>query len=489
MYEQEKIKLKKLKKIISLNINPYPNKNYKINYNIKKILKNKKKLIINNKNLLIYGRIFNIRNMTKSSFIDIKDYNDKKIQLFYNIKNINNKYLSNEYYINLFKKYLDIGDIIWIKGKLFITKLKEYTILINKIILLSKCIYPLPNFKSKNKKNYYKFNNKEKRYRMRYIDLIINKNVKNNFKLRTIIINYIRQFLIKKKFFEVDTPILQNIPGGAKAKPFITYHNKFKKKLYLRISNELYLKKIIVGGFKKIYEFSRNFRNESIDKNHNPEFTILEIYIINKNYIWMMKFIEKLLKYIFYKTFKKYKLKINDNLIINFKKKIKKEKLFNIINKCTNLNINENTKLKNLLIKCKKLNLNIKEKNKDKIIDYLFKKYCKKKIINPIFIIDYPKFMSPLAKCKKNNNKLTERFELYINGQEIANAYTELNDPIEQLKRLKKQNKKYIDKDFIKALKIGMPPTVGIGIGIDRLISLLTNNYNIQEIIFFPQMK
>ncbi|WGH26143.1 MAG: lysine--tRNA ligase [Candidatus Shikimatogenerans bostrichidophilus] len=490
MYEQEKIRKKKLIKIKLLGINPYPSKIYKTNYNIKKILINKKKIIKNNINLSINGRILSIRNMSKSSFIDIKDYTDNKIQLFYNIKNINKKLINKEYYILLFKKYLDIGDIIWINGKLFLTKVKEYTILINKIKLLSKCIYPIPNIKIKKNKIYKKFKNKEKRYRMRYIDLLLNKKVKKNFLIRSLIIKYLRNFLNKLNLIEVDTPILQNIPGGANAKPFITYHNKFKKYLYLRISNELYLKRLIVGGFKGVYEFSRNFRNESIDKNHNPEFTILEFYISYKNYIWMMKLIEKLLKYICKKTFNKYKIKINNN-IIDFSKKIKKIKLFNIIKKYTNLNINENTSLKELIKKSKKLKINIKENEntKEKIIDNIFNKYCKKKIKKPLFIIDYPKYMSPLAKSKIKNKKLTERFELYINGKEIANAYTELNDPYDQFKRFKKQNKKFIDKDFIKSLKIGMPPTVGIGIGIDRLIALFTNNNNIQEIILFPQMK
>ncbi|WGH26676.1 MAG: lysine--tRNA ligase [Candidatus Shikimatogenerans bostrichidophilus] len=488
MYEQEKIRIKKLKRIKLLGINPYPNLKLKLNYNINLILKNKKKIIKNKKKILIAGRIFSIRNMGKSTFSDIKDYSDKKIQLFYKINNLNKKYINNEYYINLFKKYLDIGDIIFIKGKLFITKVKEYTILVNKIILLSKCIYPIPNIKIKKKKIYDKFKNQEKRYRMRYIDLIVNKNVKKNFIIRSLIINYIRKFLNKFNLLEVDTPILQNIPGGANAKPFITYHNKFKKSFYLRISNELFLKKLIVGGFKGVYEFSRNFRNESIDRKHNPEFTILEFYISYKNYKWMMNFMCKLLKYICIKTFNKYKLNIN-NKIIDFSKKIKKIKLFDCINNEINFNINENTRLKELIIICKKLKIDIPIKKKDKIIDNIFNKYCKKKIKNPIFITDFPTYMSPLAKSKNKNNKLTERFELYINSKEIANSYTELNNPIEQLKRFKKQNKNKIDKDFIKSLKIGLPPTVGIGIGIDRLIALLTNNDNIQEVILFPQMK
>lgn len=485
MFEQEYIREKKIKEIKLLGIDPYPSKTIKINYSIKKILKNKKKIIKNNKILYLSGRIFNIRNMGRSTFVDIKDYSEKKIQLYYNLNKLNKKYRYNKFYIFLFKKYLDIGDIIWIKGNLFITKVKEYTILIKKIILLSKCLYPIPNVKKKDKKIYYKFKDQEKRYRMRYLDLIVNEKSKKNFIIRSLIINYIRKFLNKFNYIEVDTPILQNIPGGAYAKPFITYHNKFKKKLYLRISNELYLKKLIVGGFKGVYEFSKNFRNESIDKIHNPEFTILECYVPYKNYVWMMNFLQKLLIYICKKTFNKTKIKIN-NINIDFKKKIKRIKLFNLINKYSKLNINKNTSINTLRKICKKLNINVDKK--EKIIDNIFNIYCKNKIKNPVFIIDYPIYMSPLAKSKSNNYKITERFELYINSIEIANAYTELNDPIEQYKRLKKQNKK-IDKDFIKSLKIGMPPTVGIGIGIDRLIALLTNNLNIQEVILFPQMK
>ncbi|WGH25788.1 MAG: lysine--tRNA ligase [Candidatus Shikimatogenerans bostrichidophilus] len=488
MSEQEKIRIQKLKKIKLLGINPYPSKKYKINYNIKKLLYDKIKIIKKKKKIYISGRIFNIRNMSKSSFIDIKDYSNNKIQLYYNINYIEKIYKNNKYYIFLFKKYLDIGDIIWISGNLFITKLKEYTILIKKIILLSKCIYPIPNVKIKNKKIYYEFKNKEKRYRMRYIDLIVNDKIKKIFLIRSIIINNIRKFLNSYKYTEVDTPILQNIPGGANAKPFITYHNKFKKKLYLRISNELYLKRLIVGGFKGVYEFSRNFRNESIDKNHNPEFTILEFYVSYKNHIWMMNFFQKLLIYICKKTFNKCKIKIN-NKTIDFTKKIKKIKLFDYINEKTKLNINENTSLKKLINICKKFKIDINIKKKEKIIDNIFNNFCKKNIFYPVFITDYPIYMSPLAKKNIKYKKLTERFELYINGIEIANAYSELNDPIEQLKRFKKQNKNKIDKDFIKSLKIGMPPTVGIGIGIDRLIALLTNNDNIQEVILFPQMK
>ncbi|MDH3004900.1 MAG: lysine--tRNA ligase [Candidatus Shikimatogenerans sp. JK-2022] len=488
MLNQEKIRKEKLKNIKLLGIDPYPNLNLKLNYNIKKILNNKKKILNKKKKIYISGRIFNIRIMGKSTFLDIKDFTDKKIQLYYNIKNIDLKYRKKKYYIFLFKKYLDIGDIIWIKGFLFLTKVKEFTILIKKIILLSKCIYPLPNEKIKNNKKYYEFQNLEKRYRMRYLDLILNYKNKKKFILKALIINYIRKFLNKFNYIEVDTPILQNIPGGATAKPFKTFHNKFKKKFYLRISNELYLKKLIVGGFKGVFEFSKNFRNESIDKNHNPEFTILEFYVTYKNYIWMMKFLHKMLIYICKKTFKKTKIKI-ENFFINFKKKIKKIKLFDFIKKKTKFNINEKTTLKKLIKISKKLKIKIKKKKKDKIIDNIFNKFCKNKIKYPIFITDYPVYMSPLAKRKKKNKNLTERFELYINKMEIANAYTELNNPIEQLKRFKKQKKNKIDKDFIKSLKIGMPPTVGIGIGIERLISLLTNSINIQEIIFFPQMK
>ncbi|WGH24867.1 MAG: lysine--tRNA ligase [Candidatus Shikimatogenerans bostrichidophilus] len=484
MLEQELIKIKKLKEIELLGINPYPNKKYKINTNIRKILINKKKIINNQKKIYITGRIYNIRNMGYSTFLDIKDYSDNKIQLYYNINNLDKKYINNKYYINLFKKYLDIGDIIWIYGNLFITKVKEYTILIKKILLLSKCIYPIPNVKIKNGKEYYKFNNLEKRYRMRYLDLIVNQNSKNIFIIRSLIIKYIRIYFSKFNYIEVDTPILQNIPGGAYAKPFVSYHNKFKKKIYLRISNELYLKRLIVGGFNGVYEFSRNFRNESIDRLHNPEFTILELYVANKDYIWMMKFLHKLLLYIY----KKLENKIN--IKINFNKKIKSISFFDILNKYSNLNINEKTSKKKLIEISIKNNILLNNKyKKDKIIDDIFNYFCKNKLKGPIYIKNYPTIISPLAKSKKNNKKLTERFELFVNNIEIANSYTELNDPREQLKRFKKQNKNKIDKDFIKALKIGLPPTVGIGIGIDRLVALFTNSSNIQEVILFPQMK
>ncbi|MDH3004759.1 MAG: lysine--tRNA ligase, partial [Candidatus Shikimatogenerans sp. JK-2022] len=485
MLEQEKIRIEKLKKIKNLGIDPYPIKKIKINSNIKKILKNKKKIFKKKSNLYISGRIFNIRNMGKSTFLDIKDYNDNKIQLYYNIKNLSKKYLNNKYYIYLFQKYLDIGDIIWIKGNLFFTKVKELTILIKKIFLLSKCIYPIPNPKIKNNKIYYKFKNKEKRYRTRYMDILVNYKNKKNFIIRSLIINNIRNFLNKFKYIEVDTPILQNIPGGANAKPFITYHNKFKKKFFLRISNELYLKKLIVGGFKGVYEFSKNFRNESIDKFHNPEFTILEIYVPYKNLTWMIKFFKKLLKYICKKTFNKTKIKIN-NINVDFEKKIKQKKFFNLIQKNTKMNINENTSKKELIKICNKFNIDIKKKKKEKIIENIFNTFCKKNLKKPIFVIDYPKYISPLAKSKKDNINLTDRFEFFINNIEIANAYNELNDPFEQYKRFKKQKKNQIDKDFIKALKIGLPPTVGIGIGIYRLIALFTNNFNIKEVILFP---
>ncbi|WGH24683.1 MAG: lysine--tRNA ligase [Candidatus Shikimatogenerans bostrichidophilus] len=484
MLEQEYIRIKKLKKIESLGINPFPNNKIKINTNIKNILINKNKIINNKKNIYIIGRILSIRNMGISTFLDIKDYSDNKIQLYYNINNLDNKYINNKYYIYLFKKYLDIGDIIWIHGNLFITKVKEYTILIKKILLLSKCLYPIPIVKNKNGKEYYKFNNLDKRYRMRYLDLIVNQNSKDIFIIRSLIIKYIRLYFSKFNYIEVDTPILQEIPGGAYARPFITYHNKFKKKIYLRISNELYLKKLIVGGFKGVYEFSRNFRNESIDKLHNPEFTILELYVAYKDYIWMMKFLQKLLMYIYKKLEKKINIKIN------FNKKINKINFFDIINKYSNLNINEKTSTQKLIELSIKNNIVLNNKyNKDKILDDFFNFYCKDKLKGPIYIKDFPAVMSPLAKSKYNNKNITERFEFYVNNIEIANAYTELNDPREQLKRFKKQKKNKIDKDFIKALKIGLPPTVGIGIGIDRLIALFTNNTNIQEVILFPQMR
>ncbi|WP_212113141.1 lysine--tRNA ligase [Candidatus Shikimatogenerans silvanidophilus] len=482
--QQEKIRIEKLKKLKKIGINPYPSEKYYISSSIKKILNNYKK----KKNVSIAGRIMSIRIMGKASFLEIEDYSDI-IQIY-----INKNYIDDKKYNIVLKKLIDIGDFIGIKGFLFKTKTKKITINAENFTLLSKSLKPIPNVKlDKYGISHDVFSDTEQRYRMRYIDLIVNKNVKNVFISRTNIINYIRNFLNKKEYLEVETPILQNIPGGAIAKPFKTYHNSLNIPLYLRTSNELYLKKLIVGGFKGVYEFAKDFRNEGMDRIHNPEFTILELYVSYKDYYWMMDFTENLLEYICLKEKKNIKFNYF-NKKISFKKPYPKISIYESIKKYTGFDI-ENINKISLIEICKKLNITILNYNKGKIIDDIFDKYCSKYYIQPTFIIDHPVEMNPLSKRHRKNTNITERFELIINGKEIANAYSELNDPIDQLNRFKKQNKKnineeeLIDYDFINSLKIGMPPTAGIGFGIDRLIMLLTNQKSIQDVLFFPQMK
>jgi lysyl-tRNA synthetase class 2 len=490
--DQEKIRREKLKKLRNLGIDPYPALEYSINSTVKDIIENFKE----KKKIKIAGRLMNIRIMGKSSFANIKDHTGF-IQIYINYKDFKDE--KKKLYDIVFKKLLDIGDIIGIKGFLFKTKLGEITIHITFFTLLSKSLRPLPQVKKDEKGNIYdSFSNIEQRYRMRYVDLIVNTKVKKMFLKRIKIIKFIRNFLNNFSYLEVDTPILQSIPGGAIAKPFITYHNALNIPLYLRISNELYLKRLIIGGFHGVYEFSRNFRNEGIDRIHNPEFTILELYVAYKDYNWMMNFIENLIKNLVLKLNKKTEIEIN-NKKINFQKTFPRITILNSIKKYTGFDITNMNK-KSLIKICKKLHVEINKKiTKENIIEEIFSKKCEKHYINPTFITDFPIEMSPLTKKHRYNKNLTERFELIIDGKEIANSYSELNDPIEQLERFKKQfflDKKkvkkenlIIDYDFIRALEIGMPPTAGIGIGIDRLIMLLTNQSSIQEILFFPHMK
>ncbi|WP_185878118.1 lysine--tRNA ligase [Blattabacterium cuenoti] len=491
--EQQIIRRNKLNKIKTLGINPYPSKEYLINNTAENIHKN----FVDKKKVSIAGRLMSLRILGKVSFGEIKD-NTGRIQIY--IKK-NYLYIDNirkEDIYNIFiKKLLDIGDIIGIKGFLFKTKMNEITIYIRKLTLLSKSIRPLPQVKiSRDKKIYDKFSDVEQRYRMRYVDLIVNDKVKNIFFKRTKIIKKIRKFLDKKGYLEVDTPILQPIPGGAIARPFITYHNTLGIPLYLRIANELYLKRLIVGGFNGVYEFSKNFRNEGMDRYHNPEFTVLELYVAYKDYYWMMNFTEKLITSIFIEF--DYKI-INKNNKIYNSLQFSKISILDSIKKYTGFDIKNMNKI-DLIKICIALKINYEKKwNKCKIIEHIFDEKCKKNYVNPTFITDYPLEMSPLTKKHRENEHLSERFELIINGQEIANAYSELNDPIDQLDRLKKQieyknkkeleNNSLIDEDFVRSLEFGMPPTAGIGIGIDRLIMLLTGQRSIQEVLFFPQMR
>ena len=490
--EQEKIRREKLAELIKLGINPYPAKLYPVDHLSDEI----KTKFSENKKVIIAGRIMSRRIQGNASFAEILD-SKGKIQVYFNRDEIC-KGENKEKYNIIYKKLLDIGDIIGIEGELFTTKVGEKTVLVKDFTLLNKSLRPLPLPKEDSDgKTYDEFTDTEQRYRQRYVDLIVNPEVKETFIKRTKIINLIRDFLNNKGYLEVETPILQTIPGGANARPFITHHNTLDIPLYLRIADELFLKRLIVGGFDAVYEFSRDFRNEGMDKNHNPEFTILELYVAYKDYFWMMELTESLLE--------KVCIELNgdasitfDSKKISFKKPFKRITIFDAIKKYTGYDIS-NMQENELRDICKKMDIETTDQmGEGKLIDAIFGNKCEKEIIDPTFIIDYPKSMSPLTKEHRDNVNLTERFELIVNGMEIANAYSELNDPIDQLSRFEKQlelskrgdeEAMFIDKDFIRSLEYGMPPTSGIGIGIDRLIMLMTDNTSIQEVLFFPQMK
>ena len=490
--EQEKIRRDKLNSLLKMGINPYPPELFPVNFYSNDLPKKYKE----GKKVIVAGRLMSRRIQGKASFAELLD-SKGKIQLYFNRDEIcvnEDKTLYNEVY----KKLLDIGDIIGLEGNLFTTKVGEMTVLVKKFKILNKSLRPLPLTKVDSKGNKYdEFTDPEQRYRQRYVDLIVNSNVKETFIKRTKITNFIRDFLNARKYLEVETPVLQPIPGGASARPFITHHNALNIPLYLRIANELYLKRLIVGGFEGVYEFSKDFRNEGMDKNHNPEFTILELYVAYKDYFWMMEMTEKLLEDLAIHVNNSDSVKVGENLI-NFKSPYPRIPIFDSIKTHTGIDIskmNENE----LRTTAKKLNVEIDETmGEGKIIDAIFGEKCEHHYINPTFIIDYPKSMSPLTKEHRSNPNLTERFELMINGQELANAYSELNNPIDQKDRFEEQLKlskkgdneaMFIDHDFLKALEFGMPPTSGIGIGIDRLVMILTNNRSIQEVLFFPQMK
>ena len=490
--EQEKIRRDKLNSLLKMGINPYPPELFPVNFYSNDLPKKYKE----GKKVIVAGRLMSRRIQGKASFAELLD-SKGKIQLYFNRDEIcvnEDKTLYNEVY----KKLLDIGDIIGLEGNLFTTKVGEMTVLVKTFKILNKSLRPLPLTKVDSEGNKYdEFTDPEQRYRQRYVDLIVNSNVKETFIKRTKITNFIRDFLNARKYLEVETPVLQPIPGGASARPFITHHNALNIPLYLRIANELYLKRLIVGGFEGVYEFSKDFRNEGMDKNHNPEFTILELYVAYKDYFWMMEMTEKLLEDLAIHVNNSDSVKVGENLI-NFKSPYPRIPIFDSIKTHTGIDIskmNENE----LRTTAKKLNVEIDETmGEGKIIDAIFGEKCEHHYINPTFIIDYPKSMSPLTKEHRSNPNLTERFELMINGQELANAYSELNNPIDQKERFEEQLKlskkgdneaMFIDHDFLKALEFGMPPTSGIGIGIDRLVMILTNNRSIQEVLFFPQMK
>ena len=490
--EQQIIRREKLAKIRELGINPYPAELFNISHTADDINKN----FIENSKVVVAGRLMSRRIQGKASFAELMD-SSGKIQVYFNRDEIcpdDDKTKYND----LYKKLLDIGDIIGITGELFRTQVGEKTILVKDFKLLSKSLRPLPLPKTDSQgKTYDEFNDPEQRYRMRYLDLIVNQDIKETFIKRSKIVSSIRNFLTNLNYLEVETPILQPIPGGAAARPFITHHNALNIPLYLRIANELYLKRLIVGGYDGVFEFAKDFRNEGMDRTHNPEFTNLEFYVAYKDYNWMMKTTEKLLEKVAMDVNGRYELDFGDH-VINFKGPYKKISILDSIRENTGYDLKNMSESETFNI-AKKLGIDVDETmGKGKLIDEIFGEKCESKYIQPTFIIDYPKEMSPLTKEHRKNPELTERFELLINGSEIANAYSELNDPIDQLERFEDQLKlsekgdkeaMFIDYDFIKSLEYGMPPSSGIGFGIDRLVMLLTNKKSIQEVIFFPQMK
>ncbi|WP_373707757.1 lysine--tRNA ligase [Kaistella sp.] len=490
--EQEIIRREKLQTLEKMGINAFPAEEYKITDTSKTI----KQDFVEGKKVTIAGRLMSRRIQGKASFAELQD-SEGKIQVYFNRDEIctgEDKTLYNDVY----KHLLDIGDIIGIEGELFNTQVGEMTVKVTDFKILTKSLRPLPLPKVDAEGNTFDaFNDPELRYRQRYVDLIVNPQVKEVFIKRTKLFNAMRTYFNNAGYFEVETPVLQSIPGGAAARPFITHHNALDIPLYLRIANELYLKRLIVGGFDGVYEFSKNFRNEGMDRTHNPEFTVMEIYVAYKDYNWMMDFTEKLVEYCAIQVNGTTKGKFGEQEI-DFKAPFERISMTDAIIKYTGFDITGKSE-QELFDFAKSIGIDVNETmGKGKLIDEIFGGKCEGNFIQPTFITDYPIEMSPLTKKHRSKEGLTERFELMICGKEIANAYSELNDPIDQRERFEKQvelGKKgddeamFIDQDFLRALEYGMPPTSGLGIGMDRLIMYLTNNPSIQEVLFFPQMK
>jgi lysyl-tRNA synthetase class 2 len=490
--EQELIRREKLQKLRELGINPYPAALYPVDNSSKKIKSDYKE----GKKVVIAGRLMTRRIQGKASFAELQD-SEGRIQLYFNRDEIcpgDDKVLYNEVY----KKLLDIGDIIGVEGELFTTQVGEKTVMVKNFVLLSKGLKPIPQPRTDTEgKTHDAFTDAEMRYRQRYVDLIVNPHVKDTFIKRTKITNTIRSFFNDRGYLEVETPILQPIPGGAAARPFMTHHNALDIPLYLRIANELYLKRLIVGGFDAVYEFSKDFRNEGMDRTHNPEFTVMELYVAYKDYHWMMETTEQLLEKVAVNATGSSKVTVGKN-DIEFKAPYPRVPILDAIKIHTGYEVAGKDQ-EELLAIARKLDLEVDASmGVGKLIDEIFGEKCEHHYVQPTFITDYPKEMSPLTKEHRDNPALTERFELMVNGKELANAYSELNDPIDQRERFEDQLKlsekgddeaMFIDQDFIRALEYGMPPTSGIGIGIDRLVMLMTNNSSIQEVLFFPQMR
>lgn len=492
--EQEIFRRRSLEELRALGINPYPADEYEVTAYAREILDTFQD-DAPRRHVRVAGRVMGRRIMGKASFLELQD-STGRIQIYITRDELclgEDKALYN----SVVKKLMDIGDFIGIEGEVFRTQMGEISVHAHSMTFLSKALRPLPVVKEKDGQTFDSFTDPELRFRQRYVDLVVNSHVKDIFLKRTKIFNAMRQFFNERGYIEVDTPVLQPIPGGAAARPFITHHNALDIPLYLRIANELYLKRLIVGGFEGVYEFSRNFRNEGMDRTHNPEFTAMEIYVSYKDYNWMMAFTEQLLEFICLQVLGTTKVRVGDKEI-DFKAPFKRITMLDAIKEHTGIDISQMNE-EELRATCKQLGIEADETmGVGKMIDEIFGEKCEGTYIQPTFITDYPKEMSPLTKEHRSNPRLTERFELMVNGKELANAYSELNDPIDQRARFEDQLRlsekgddeaMFIDHDFLRALEYGMPPTSGMGIGMDRLVMLLTGQESIQEVLLFPQMR
>ena len=492
--EQEQFRRQSLDGLRNLGIDPYPAALYPtdaFSTDIKASFNDEE----SGKTVCIAGRIMSRRIMGKASFVELQD-SKGRIQIYISRDDVNTE-AQPEMYNSVFKKLLDIGDFIGIKGFVFRTQVGEISVHAKELTVLSKSLRPLPIVKYKDGVAFDAFEDPEQRYRQRYVDLVVNEGVKDIFIKRTKVYQSMRDYFNAQDYIEVETPILQSIPGGAAARPFITHHNALDMQLYMRVADELYLKRLIVGGFEGVYEFSKNFRNEGMDRTHNPEFTCMEIYVAYKDYKWMMDFTERMIEKICLDVNGKNEITIGDKTI-SFKTPFKRITMIDAIKEYTGIDINgmDETQLREV---CAQLHIEADDTmGKGKMIDEIFGEKCEGNYIQPTFITDYPREMSPLCKRHRDNPELTERFELMVNGKELANAYSELNDPIDQLGRFQEQlnlsekgddEAMFIDMDFVRSLEYGMPPTSGMGIGMDRLVMLMTGQQAIQEVLFFPQMK
>ncbi len=493
--EQEILRRQKLDELQAIGINPYPAELFEVNVGSKDILDNYENNKIEYKNVSLAGRVMAIRIMGNAAFATLQD-SSGRIQIYVKRDDI----CPNEdktLYNTVFKKLIDIGDIVGVVGYVFTTQVGEISIHVTEFKLLSKALKPLPIAKEKEGETFDAVTDPEFRYRQRYADLIVNPHVREVFRQRTQLVNTMRNFLNEKGYLEVETPILQPLYGGAAARPFKTHHNTLDMTLYLRIANELYLKRLIVGGFDGVYEFSKDFRNEGMSRFHNPEFTQIELYVAYKDYAWMMELVENMVEQIALDLHGSTEVQVGEN-VINFQKPWKRYTMYEAIEHFTGVDISEMDEA-TLRETCRNLKVHVDEKmGRGKLIDELFGEHCEGKLIQPTFITDYPVEMSPLAKKHRIKPGLVERFEAICNGKEICNAFSELNDPIDQRKRFEEQlelgkrgddEAMMLDEDFLRALEYGMPPTAGLGIGIDRLAMIMTNQKSIQDVLFFPQMK